>query len=187
MSLRVQIEGIPQAIAAMSGLVPAVRIRHMRISLNAAMGVIRGHAVTGAPRDSRLLSRSLRVKVVVPQSSKNHAHHDRPAWGMVGAGRGLDMAVVTKASGKRSTTTFAKAQEQNKARVLSGKTGNKIERKRASRYLHLAEKEGGIKGPGGTHFMANAAKRGATAANAKFTAKIQQGIDTEAKRLASKP
>lgn len=177
--LNVQILGIPQAIAAMQGLTPALRVRHMRIALNAAVGVIRRRAVSLAPIDTKALSKSLRVKVIIPQSSRNPAHHDRPATGLVGAGRGITLAAVTRASGKRSATTFKAATASNARRAAKGQSLNRIQKKVPSRYIHLANRS--------SRFMESAATSGATEANTKFNEKIRVGIETEARRLASKP
>lgn len=166
MSLRVRIDGIPQAIAAMQNLTPAVRIRHLRIAMNAAMGVIKNHTVP--PRLTGLLDRSQRVKVVIPAASKDPRHHDKPAYSLLGAGRGL--AGLRTKRGKVRTLTRKKAAT---AKAL----GNKLVY--ASRYSHFAEKK--------HHYLAKAVAAGGTDAQSKFATKIQEGILTEAKRLASKP
>lgn len=185
--MRVEIHGIKQAIAAMQGLTPALRIRHMRIALNAACGVIKNRIVATAPKDTGLLVKSQRVKVKIPQASKNPAHHDKPAWGMIGAGRGL-LATVTKRGKVGIKTTKAAFKDIQKGKAVKVKVATergKMVAVRASRYAHFAEK--GRKGKGGTHFMANAAQSAAAEANQKFAEKIGQGIRTEAARLASKP
>ena len=184
--MKIKIDGVQQAVHALNGLVPAVRIRHMRIAINAACGVIKRIATANAPKKTGLLKKSLRVKVAIPQASKNPAHHDKPAWGLVGPGRKLDLVVSKNAKGRTSISKLAAAKEKNfKTVVLKGKTGGRILVKGASRYAHFAEK--GRKGKGGSKFLSNAATSGATEANNKFAQKIAHGINVEAARLASKP
>lgn len=166
MALTIQIQGVPQAIKALEQFAYNVRIRQLRIAMNAAMGVLKNHTV--APRDTGLLDRSQRVKVVIPAASRNPAHHDKPAYGLLGAGRGL-AGMMTKrgkvrlvAKNKRLTTRMA---------------GNKLVF--ASRYSHFAEKK--------YHYLARAIAAGQADAQAKFASKIAEGIKAEAARLASQP
>lgn len=203
-SMFVKVEGTLQAIEAMRKLEPAVRIKHMRIALLAAGGVIKKEIEATAPRDSGLLMKSIRVKAIIPQASKNPDYHDRPASVFIGPGRGLTGVRRRLKSGKLgvlSVRTFKSVKKildaDNKAgraaslvREVSGRSILKqrlmtLETKRASRYAHFAEK--GRLGRGGSHFMNLAAENKAAAANAKFAAKIGQGILAEAKRLQSKP
>lgn len=170
MSLSVQIHGVPQAIAAMQHLTPAVRIRWMRQALNAAMGVVKRSVVAQLRQhqDTGLLAKSQRVKVAIPASSKNPSVRDRPAWGLVGAGKGL-AGIVTKRGKAKILTSKAKATAKS--------AGTKT--KFASRYSHFPEKK--------HRDLAHAASSVGAQANQKFAAKIAQGIKTEAARLASKP
>jgi hypothetical protein len=165
-SLNIQILGVKEAVAALQGLTPAVRIRHMRIALNAAMGVLKNYTVP--PRRTGLLDRSQRVKVVIPQASRDHKHWDRPAYGLLGAGRGLT-AVITARGKARILSAKAKAT----AKAAGTRTV------RASRYSHFAEKK--------YHYLARAVSAGGPDAQAKFASKIAEGINAEAARLASKP
>lgn len=177
MSLSVQIHGVPQAIAAMQHLTPAVRIRWMRQAMNAAGGVIKRQVVANAPVRTGLLKKSIRVKVGIPQASRNPKLHDKPGYALVGPGRGLQTIVSKR--GKYSLIT----QKKTAAARLAGKKFSNIS---PSRYAHLAEagRNGGV---GATRFMARAVQQVAAQANQKFAAKIAQGIKTEAARLASKP
>ena len=193
----IKIEGVQAAVRALQALEPAVRIRHMRIALMAAGGVIKKRIEATAPRDSGLLAKSIRVKSIIPQASKNPASHSHPASVFIGPGRGL-VAVKSK-RGNLSVRTYKSVAKKLAAAKAAGKaaplsivmSGRRILGQRilkpvaASRYAHFAEK--GRKGKGATHFMDRAATSGAAEAQAKFAQKISQGIQQEAARLASKP
>ena len=201
-SMFIKIEGVQKAVAALQHLVPAVRIKHMRISLLAAGGVIKRRIEANAPRDTGLLMKSIRVKPIIPQASKNPAHWDKPASVFIGPGRRLLAVRSVRKSGKLgalSVKTYDSVKKKLDAAKASGKpvpfrilmSSRMIKGQRiqvpvaASRYAHFLEK--GREGKGATHFMSRAAQSGAAEANAKFAAKIGQGILQEAARLASKP
>lgn len=182
MKQAIQLQGVPQAIAAMQNLSRAAQIRGTRIALNAAMGVIKTRVVSNLKRhqDTGLLAKSQRVKVVVPAASRNPAHHDKPAWGLVGAGKGIAKAKVRTAAGKVSVRSIEAAQKSNYKRVVvRGKMGHKISIVKPSRYGHFPEKKHGD--------LASAANSAGPAAQAKFAAKASQFINAEAAKLASKP
>jgi hypothetical protein len=154
----------------MRNLSYAAQTRGTRIAMNAAMGVIKTRVVSNLKghQDTGLLAKSQRVKVAVPQASKNPAHHDKPAWGLVGAGKGL--AGIISAKGKGRVLS-------KKAKAAAKAAGTQTVM--ASRYSHFPEKK--------HHDLANAAQSARGAAQAKFASKAGQFIQAEAAKLASKP
>jgi len=154
----------------MRGLSYATQTRGTRIGLNAALGEVKKRVVSNLKQhqDTGLLAKSQRVKVRVPQASRNPAHRDKPAWGLVGAGKGLE-AVTTK----RGKTRILSAKAKAAAKAAGTQTI------RASRYSHFPEKKHGD--------LARAAQQSGPAAQAKFASKVGQFIKTEAAKLASKP
>lgn len=167
--MNITLQGVPQALRALSGFAHGVQTRGTRVALNAALGVVKNQVVSNLRRHSKtgLLAKSQRVKVRVPQASRNPAHHDKPAWGLVGAGKGLT-GVRTKRGAK---VLSAKAKATAKA------AGTKT--MRPSRYSHFPEEKHGD--------LAAAARTAGPAAQAKFASKISQFANAEAARLASKP
>lgn len=166
----ITIQGVPQALRALSSFTHGVQVRGTRIALNAALGQIKNQVVSNLRRhqETGLLAKSQRVKARVPQASKNLAHRDKPAWGLVGAGKGLE-GVVTK----RGRAKVLSAKSKATAKAAGTKTV------RASRYSHFPEKKHGD--------LASAARTAGPAAQAKFVSKISQFANAEAARLASKP
>ena len=140
-----------------------VEIKHLRIGLNAWGGVVRDEARRRVREATRLLDKSLSVKVTIPDASRNAAHHGKPARVMVGPGRRFVQAVR---NGKRLTDRKA-----TKA-VLSGQ---KVRTQKATRYAHLVEAK--------TPFIAPAQEAGATAGFQKMATKIEQGLAAEAAAL----
>lgn len=168
--MRIELKGVPQAIAAMQNLTRATQIRGVRIGLNAAVGQIKNQLVANLRhhQDTGLLAKSQRVKVVIPAASRNPAHHDKPAWGLVGAGKGLEGTVSKRGKAKVLTAKGKAAAKAAGTRTL-----------RASRYSHFPEKK--------HHDMARAAQSAGPAAQAKFAVKVGQFIQSEAAKIRSKP
>ena len=108
--MKITLHGVPQAVNALRNFTHGVQVRGTRIALNAALGVVKQRVVSNLRRheDTGLLAKSQRVKVVVPQASRNPAHHDKPAWGLVGAGRGIS-GVITKRGKSKVLSAKAKA------------------------------------------------------------------------------
>ncbi len=184
--------GVQDVLDAFKDLPRAVRGRHMRIGLNAAAGVIRDMAVTFAPRQTGLLRKSLKVKVRVPETSYNAAHHSRPAYAVVGASRKVVALTQTSKAGLKLITL--------KKLSKKGFRGNLIQKRRPSRYSHLVER--GTKGhritaknvgglssgdvffgrsvrhPGtrGQHFLQRAVSFAGPVAQAKMIRKLKDGI-----------
>lgn len=183
--MRATITGLDQAMRSMSHLTPKLRNQHMRIAMNAALGVIKKRMVANAPKDTGLLKKSLRVKVKIPAASYDVRHHDLPPWGLVGPGRRVVLYVskTGKISGK--TLSAAVTQIFKKGGSIAGRVERgKPVMKKATRYAHFAEK--GRQGKGGSQFMQSAAQQGAAEAAAKFTSKIREGLHKVAAELAAK-
>lgn len=153
----------------LSRLSRGVRIRQLRIALNAWGGIVKTEAKAEVNKASGFLSRSLIVKVVIPDASRNEKHHGKPARVMVGASR---RAVKAQANigGKLKFLSVRKATK----RVLSG---GKVRAYKPSRYSHLA----------GPRRKAQWAERAQAAGNtrgmAKFQEKLTQGIAAEVAAL----
>ncbi len=176
MNQGIELKGVPQAIAAMQQLARTTQIRGTRIALNAALGVIKTRVVSNLKQhqDSGILWRSQRVKVAVPQASKNPAHWDKPAWGLVGAGKGLGSKRLASFISKHGRGRTISAEVTAKAKLAAG-----TKTVFPSRYGHFPEKK--------HHDLARAAQQAGRAAQAKFAQKAGQFIQQEAAKLASKP
>ncbi len=201
MSVTVRLQGMKEAVAALSQLEGRVKFKHLRIALNAAMGPVKRQAIANAPRGTGLLAKSIRVKVKIPAASYNPKHHDKPAYGLVGPGRGIfgfNSLSKTGKVGATSVKTLAAATKataagkgllqtvREKQRFKGYKDYGKVKvyLRRASRYAHFVEK--GRKGKGATFFLARAAQQAAPASYAAFQAKIADGINRVAAELHAK-
>lgn len=154
-----------------------VQIRQLRIALNAWGSVVKAEAVAQVKKISGLLSRSLRVRVIIPDASRNTGIHGRPARVFVGASRSIVKAQASIA-GKFKFLSVRKATK----RVLSG---GKVRAYKPSRYAHFVEK--GIAGKGRTTpnpFTERAQRVGNTIGFDRFKSKLGEGIDTEARAIA---
>lgn len=163
MAQTIKIVGVEQAVANLAMLPRKVAFKHLRIALNAAGGTIKTAIVAGAPRRTRLLSKSQAVKVKIPDASWDVKHHGKPAYVVIGTKRG---AVGAVAGGK--SLSIRKATK----RVLSG---GKVKTVRPSRYAHLAERKHG--------YMAAAARRAGTQATQRAAQKLAAAFETEAAAL----
>lgn len=155
--MRVQVFGVQEALATFAQLPVTMHNRGMRIAMNAGGGVLRDAMVANSPEDTRLHKRSLKVKVRVPNASRNRAHHGRPAYAVIGAAR--------RFVGVR---TFRKSGKVGKAKIVRLKQGQTLATtvKRASRYSHMLERR--------TRFMSRAASSARGAANYKMLDKLHQ-------------
>lgn len=182
MSIRLYVTGTQFTINALTGLDGRLRFKTVRIALNAYGGVVKRAAMAGAPKGSGLLGKSIRVKVKVPDASYNKAHHGKPAYVVIGPGRGI-FGFKTK-TGRVGAKTLAAGMKQidkrggsfqtvkERSRFLGGRLG--IYKRRASRYAHFAEK--GRKGTGGSHFLEKAATSTMPTAMAALQNKMASGI-----------
>lgn len=149
MTLVVKVFGVPETMAAFTELPRSLRIRHMRIALNAAGGVLRDAAVANTPKESGLLRKAMKVKVSVPEASFNIAHWKRPSYALVGASRNVTGIQRFRASGRKGSfrmmRTFVRGPREARQEFFA-KTGLAVATtlRRPSRYAHLVER--GTKG-----------------------------------------
>ena len=146
-----------------------VAIKHLRIGLNAWGGVVRDEARRRVRKATKLLDKSLSVKVTIPDASRNAAHHGKPARAMVGANRKVKRPVVRKRGGGFRAIT------EKRAANIRADGGNVNRYQKPSRYAHLVEAK--------TPFIAPAQEAGATAGFQKMATKIEQGLAAEAAAL----
>lgn len=192
----IRIHGVPEALRAFDELPRRVRHKHLRIALNAGGGVIRDRYKAIAHRETGLLSKSIGVKVKIPDASFNKAHHGKPAYAVVGVKRKAGRMMRLKRTGLKG---FGVAQrelvaerkrlnkegklpplrrEQAAVKAVLKKNQEAVYRNPA-RYAHLA-------GPKrkGAQVLASAVSQSKSQAVAKVAEKLRQGIDSEARSLA---
>lgn len=154
-----------------------VRLKHTRIALNAWGGVVRDEAKSKVKRRTGFLSRSLLVKVTIPDASRDERHHGRPARVMVGPDRRAVRPRLYQPGGPVKLVSVRKATRL----VLAG---GKIVPYKPSRYAHFVEH--GIAGRRRIKpdpFMAAGQAAGATRGMAKLAEKLTSGIAQELARL----
>lgn len=201
--LAIKVFGVQDCLNAFRDLPRTVRNKHMRIGLNAAGGVIRNAMMAGAPKETGLLKRAIKVKVKVPDASHNPLHHGRPAYAVIGPARRIASAVTVTAKGRWRAVSRSSA-------INAAFRGRTVQRRRPSRYAHFIEKgtkahgivaqrasvlsSGSqvfgrrIKHPGvkGAGFMQKAVSTSGAAAQAKMVAKIYEGIVDWSRARASR-
>jgi hypothetical protein len=156
-----------QCMSALNALPGRLRFKHERIALNAGAGVYRPIMKIMSPDMTGALDKSLGIKVKIPNASYNTKHHGKPSYALVGPKRDF---VLPRIGGK--TVSIRKAVKT----VLGG---GKVSVRKPSRYAHLA-------GPGRKQRFVNlAASVGAQPAGIKVIQKLKQGVEAEARRLAS--
>jgi hypothetical protein len=166
--VKLQVTGVTEAMNAYKDLPRRVAMKHLRIALNAAGGVMRDAAKARARKQTGLLKQSLAVKVKIPAASYNAAHHNKPAYAVIGAKRNFSRQVmVNKRGAVRSVT--AKRAEKLKA------SGVRLTTRRPSRYAHLVERV--------DSFINASARQSQSAAVEKMKAKLSAGISQEAAAL----
>lgn len=144
--------------------------RHLRIGLSAWGGHVRGIARQHVRKATKLLDKSLSVKVTIPAASYNAAHHDKPARVIVGPNRKIKRPIVAKKGGGVRAITEKRAANLR----AEGTAVNRY--RKPSRYAHLVEKK--------TPFIAPAAAAGETAGMEKMAQKIRAGLEQEAAAVA---
>lgn len=199
---QIKVFGVPETTRAFRELPRGVKLRRLRVALNAGGGVFRDAYKVRAHRETGLLAKSIGVGpgpsgAVIPDASHNPAHHGKPARVIIGvkkkAGR---MMRVNKQGNLKG---FGAAQRELKAsRDRLSKEGKLTPRQRErfavklalkknagavyrnpSRYAHLA-------GPkrDGASVLAAAFRAVKTIAVQKVMSKLHEGIQSEAKALA---
>lgn len=189
----------------MEALPRRVQIKTLRIALNAWGGIVRDKQKALAQKETGLLSRTLGVKVTIPDASRNKAHHGKPAYVVVGPKRksGRFMRLNSKGSligfGKankelktnrnffRAQGSSGRATEIGAVKATRKAFGNAVYRN-PTRYIHLVEK-GHRRGKGRSSARAYpmigpSQQVGNTTGLAKFKSKLGEGIETEARLLA---
>lgn len=160
----ITLTGVEQAIANLGNLPRKVAHRHLRIALSAAGGTIKAAAVAKAPAETKLLRKSLGVKVKIPDASFNVRHHGRPAYVVIGPRRQFVGPAIRKGGRTKILST--------KRAVKHVLGGGKVQVRRASRYAHLAEKA--------SPYLAPASRSAGPAASARAAEKLAKAFETEA-------
>jgi hypothetical protein len=170
--LRVEFPNLKQALRALDEFPRGIRRKWTRMALSAGAGVLRDAAKRYVPKETRLLERSLGVKVSIPRNP------NRPAYALVGARRRQGRVVASVKGQVRTLTargTTKRLQSGRKARFRD-----------PVRYLHLVENPHVIRGGGmteGSHFLAKALANAGQAAEAKAISKIKEGVQVESARV----
>lgn len=192
-----KVSGIKEALHAFSELPRRVGLRHLRIALSAGAGVVRDRYASIAPKKNRLLSKSIGIKVAIPDASFNKAHHGKPAYAVVGVKRRAGKFLRVNKQGKlKGYGAAQKALNAERKRLAAGKLLTPLQReiaatktvakqfgdgmyKTPSRYAHLA-------GPGreGAAVLAAAVVQTRAQAQQRIADKLAQGIETERRALA---
>lgn len=178
--MRIQVVGTEKTIAAFRKLPVRMQFKHIRIALNAGGGVIRDRAKQVVLKDTRILSRSLSVKVKIPNASYNVEHWGKPEYAVIGASRRFSAAVTSTASGGK------KILSTRKAIFNAAFKGQTIQRRVPSRYAHLVENPHRTRGGGsamGYSFLDTAVRTEGAVAQSKMIRKLEQGIQQEAAAL----
>ena len=161
--LRLNLEQLPRR----------VRIKHLRIGLNAWGGVVKAKAVARAPVETGLLKKSIIVKVTIPDASFDVQHHGKPARVIVGPSRNVVAPFIRK-GGKTRKLGLTRA-----TKLVLG--GTKVRVRKPSRYAHLVEK--GTKRSKARPFIAPAQRAGERQGMEKLAAKLRDGIAAEVAAL----
>lgn len=176
--MKLKVTGVAEAVSAFETMPRAIANKHVRIALNAGAGVIRNRAASIARKNSGLLSRSLGIKVKVPDASYNSKHHGRPAYAVIGPRRNISGAVTPSGS-----SLGARVLGTKKAVLKAAFNRKRVIRRKPSRYAHLVEND--HKTRGGKHvmgysFLDTAVRTEGSSATAKMLAKLKQGAEQEA-------
>jgi hypothetical protein len=200
MTIRMELKGVPQAMAALSELPRRVGFKHLRIALNAGGGILKQSAMSHAPSKTGLLRKSIGVKVKIPDASFNVKHHGKAAYIVIGPRRGFVRASINNAGA-------AKLLSDRKAlkRVLGG---GRVNTRNPARYAHLVHggtklhqvsvKRARVLSDGlntfgrramvrakPNQFLQRAVASSGAAAQAKIISKLHEGIMSEARQLAN--
>lgn len=158
---------VAHTLTALEQFPNRVRFKHVRIGLNAAGGVFKRAAQQEVLKETRTLERSMAVRVKIPDTSYNTAHHGRPAYIVIGHKRRYARYVRRTKAGNLRGVSERKALENSRG----------VRLRVASRYAHLAERK--------KPHMKTAQQVAAMPAAAAFVAKVRQGAIEEANKLAT--
>ncbi len=197
MTTTVHITGIPEAVRAFGELPPRLVNRHLRIALNAGGGILKTRYAAMVPRDSQTLSRSMAVKVTIPNASKNPNHHGKPAYVVVGVKRGA--AKFVRRNSKGNLKGYGAANRElvaERKRLAAQGTLSPLQREReAVRFVKASFSDGQIRRPSRYAHLAGKGRDGGSVLNqavgqskdavlGKIASKLGEGIDQEARALS---
>lgn len=193
--LNMRVVGVREALQALRDVPRNVQIKHVRIGLNKAGGMLRNAASNFARVDTGLLKKSLKVKVVVPNASHNAAHHGKLAYVVVGPGRNTGR--MMRRTSRGTMRGHAKAQKAfletiklsrgaggrgrepiRAAKAFVGQNYSDATYRNPSRYAHLVEK--GTRRVRPRPFLGMAVRIVGQAAMAAGVQKINDGLKMEA-------
>ena len=199
MTVVMKLFGVKETQHAMRHVPRQVQFRHLRIGMNAGCGILKRSAQGYINDETGLLSKSLSVKVKIPDASHNRAHHGKPAYGVIGPKRNFVRASVRAASGKSRLLSDKKAFN----RVMGG---GRVSVRNPARYAHLVH--GGTKShvvsakrvkklsDGRTifgssvtvrakpnRFLSKAVASSGAAAQAKVVSKLHEGLIEESQKM----
>lgn len=171
MKLVVSVVGLGRTIAELKQFGNGFQRLQTRKALAAAGGVIRDEAVKRAPVQTGTLKKNITVKTKVPRDPTK-------AYALVGAKRGVKVAVTTKNGAPQVVARFRTKKDgtiavsgQKKLDKLQA-SGKQVKYRVPSRYLHLAEKH--------KRFMAASVAAKGQAAGQAAIDKLNQGVNDEA-------
>jgi hypothetical protein len=193
MTIRMELKGVPQALAALSELPRRVGFRHLRIALNAGGGILKQSAMSHAPSKTGLLRKSIGVKVKIPDASFNVKHHGKAAYIVIGPRRGFVRASINNAGAAKwlSVLGGGRVNTRNPARyahlVHGGTKLHQVSVKRArvlSDGLNTFGRRAMVRAKP-NQFLQRAVASSGAAAQAKIISKLHEGIMSEARQLAN--
>lgn len=196
MAAQIKIHGVHEALRAFDELPRRVRFRHLRIALSAGGGVIRDRYASIAHRETGLLSKSIGVKVKIPDASFNKAHHGKPAYAVIGVKRKAGRMMRLKKNGLKGFGAAQKALVAERKRLSKEGALPPLRREFAAkkavlrqhpdavyrnptRYAHLAGT-----GRRGDKVLDSAVRQSKSQAVVKIESKLRSGIEQEARALA---
>jgi HK97 gp10 family phage protein len=204
MTLTMQIRGMREAQRALQEVPRRTYHLHLRKAMNKAGGMLRNAASNFARVDTGLLKKSIKVKVKIPDASFNKAHHGKPAYAVIGPGRGFGAGgrfMRRTASGR--TVSHGKANRafletvklargagggaRESARAAKEFTGRKYSDatfRNPSRYAHLVEK--GTPRVRARPFLSSAVRIVGPAAQRVVVEAMRSGVLQEAQREFSR-
>lgn len=192
MTTTIKVFGVPKAMRAFEELPKRIGLKHLRIALNSGGGIVKTAYASAVRRRTGLLSKSIAVKVTIPNASFNSKHHGKPATAVIGvkrkAGRFMRINKQGNLKGFGAAQKFLVAErkrlgtegklpplrrEQAAVKAAVQKFGD-AQYISPSRYAHLA-------GPRrrGADVVARVVSQTKAQVVAKITEKLTQGIESE--------
>jgi len=196
MQLQATVTGLPEALTALDQFGKGVRKTQTRNAVSAGAGVLKDAASRLANKESGLLRKNMRVRVIIPRNESG-------VYAKIGARRKVKVAVrVDAKSGATKLLTgkrLAAASAAGQAKVFRS----------PSRIIHLVEKgtkahvvaaknkkvlarAGTVFGTKATVrakpslFLSKAARSSGPAATTKAIAKVREGVEIERRKAVAK-